>query len=176
MSEPVVTDPALDAIAVVVGALQDAYRPGGVCPPQHPTTEVHFFAGEGPATAAFDAHTDQPGCEAPFLWVRATRRYRTRTLPEPAAGSSPCDLPRAIAVEVGVARCAVTAENPTWAEYEAEAVLSLEDSWRIEAALCATAKRLRGELFLDVTTDPIEPYGPEGGILAWTALLYIQFA
>jgi hypothetical protein len=103
------------------------------------------------------------------------RRYRTRTLPDPVTSTESCSLPRAIDLEVGAMRCAVVEQSPTFDEYEAEAVLSLEDSWRIETALCAASRRLRGDGFI-VATAEIDPYGPEGGIIGWSGVIHVQFA
>jgi hypothetical protein len=160
-------------LGAVIGALTDAFRPGSSFPPAEPSDQVHFFAGEGPAMAAWNAHTDQPGCDEPFLWVRIMRRYRTQSLPNPTTDTNPCSWPRAVAVEVGVGRCAVTEENPDWSDYELEAATSLEDSWRIEQALCVAAARLQADHYT-VALDEIAPYGPEGGVVAWTGILYIQ--
>lgn len=178
MSGPVISDPAVAAIGVVIQALADAYSPTSSYPPTAGTNEVRFFAGEGPATAVWNPHTEgleQFGCDHPFLWVRAARRYRTASLPEAYAGPNTCRYPRVIAVEVGVARCAVIELQPSWDDYENEAVISLEDSWRIEMALCTAAARLKDEDYL-TATDEIVPVGPEGGIIAWSGTIFIQFA
>jgi hypothetical protein len=167
-------DPVVEVVAVVMGTLRDAFKPDSSFPPENGTDIVRFFAGEGPATAAWDAHTNDTGCDVPFLWVRVMRRYRTEQLPAPAVRDNPCGLPRAVAIEVGVGRCAVIEQEPDWGDYEAEASVSLDDSWRIELALCAAAKRLRADNYI-VAADEISPYGPEGGIIAWTGIVYVQF-
>jgi len=173
MSSPAPTDPAIEAVSIVMGTLADAFDPNGPWPPVQGSTDVHFFAGEGPATAAWDAHTTQPGCDAPFLWVRVAQRYRTKRIPAPVVDPANCQLPRAITVEVGVARCAVVDVDATWDDYAAEAATSLDDSWRIEAALCAARGRLLTDSYL-AATHPVSPYGPEGGLLAWSGMIDIQ--
>ena len=176
MTTPVVVgDPAVAAIGVVMGALADAFDPASDFPPENGSTDVHFFAGEGPAEAAWNAHTDELGCDAPFLWVRVGRRFRTKNLPAVAIDNTGCQLPRAMDVEVGVVRCAVPDVDPTWDQYEAEAETSLDDSWRIELALCAAAGRLRAQGYL-CAPGTINAGGPEGGVIGWKALLYVQFA
>ena len=169
-------DPAVRAVGIVMGALADAYSPTSSFPPTAGTSEVRFFAGEGPATAVWNPHTgdlEQFGCDHPFLWVRVARRYRTTSLPAVTTSADTCGKPRVIAVEVGVARCAVIDLQPTWDDYENEAVASLEDSWRIETALCAAAKRLNADGY-PTATDEIVPTGPEGGIVAWSGMIFVQ--
>lgn len=176
MSAPVITDPAVAAVGIVIGALADAYDPASSFPPAAGTNTVRFFAGDGPATAVWNPHTEEVepfGCDHPFLWVRVARRFRTSTFPEPDEGIDDCPKPRVIVVEVGVARCAVIALQPSWDDYENEAVASLEDSWRIETALCAARVRLHELDYLTATGD-ISPTGPEGGIIAWSAVITIQ--
>lgn len=177
MSGPICVDPASDAVSEVMTALALAFDPTSTCPPNGGgSINVRFFAGEGPALAAFDAHTNEGGdCSEPFLWVRAARRFRTEKLPEVSLAPNPCRLPRAIEIEVGVGRCAVVEREPTWQDYAQEAEISLDDSWRIEMALCAAESRLRGQGY-DVVTDEVTPLGPEGGVIAWTGIIYVQFA
>ena len=83
-------------------------------------------------------------------------------------------LAPAVAIEVGVGRCAVMDEQPTWAQYDAEFDTSLEDSWRIELAVCRAAKLLEADTYT-AATDEILQYGPEGGIICWTSIIYVQF-
>lgn len=170
-------DLAVPAIGIVMDALADVFDPAGPEPPSEGSTDVHFFAGEGPVEALY---IPSPSCTEPFLWVRMARRYRTRGIPEIAIEQQPCALPRAVAVEIGVGRCAVAELNDagivttTWAEYDAEGMASLDDSWRIEGALCLAAKRLMDADYA-VVTEEVIPVGPEGGLIAWTGMIHIQF-
>jgi hypothetical protein len=175
MSAPIPLDPVVSVVEAIAAALTEAFAADSSFPPAAGGTMiVHFFAGEGAPTASWNAHTDAVGCDEPFVWVRVMRRYRTRRLPGAAADPTSCSLPRAVAVEVGVGRCAVMDEQPTWAQYDMEFDTSLEDSWRIELAVCRAAKQLEADTYT-VATDEILPYGPEGGILAWTSIIYVQF-
>lgn len=165
-------DLAVPVIGIVMDALRDVFDPAGPEPPEQGSTVVHFFAGEGPVTA--DYLPQSPGCDEPFLWVRAARRYRTRGIPEIAVEQQPCALPFAIAIEIGVGRCSVTELEPTWEEYDAEGAVSLDDSWRIESALCVAARRLTDADYAAVTEEVL-PAGPEGGVIAWAGMIHIQF-
>lgn len=168
-------DPAVAAVAIVMEALADVYDPASTFPPEYGTRTVRFFAGNRPPTAAFNAHTSEAGCDEPFLWVRAVRRYRTKVLPNSEATSNACELPRALDLEIGVARCAVIArESITWADYDAEAATSLDDSWRIEKTLCIATTRLRADDYI-AAGAALDPVGPEGAIIGWRTTIYIQF-
>lgn len=169
------TDPALVVVEAVESALLDWFG-DGACPPKvGVTANVRRFAGDGAPLAAWDSHASQ-GCEEPFVWVRTMRRYRSSTFPAPTINTSPCGLPRVVAVELGVGWCAVVDQEPSWSEYATEADVSQDVSWRLEEALCMAARLISTE---DggraVGTDTIAPYGPEGGVIAWTAVLYATF-
>jgi len=173
-------DPAVTVIGVVVKALQDAYRADSSFPPVTATETVHFFAGQAAATAVWNpaagALTDwsETGCEEPFLWVRLDARYHAGVLPNHVVDTN-CDAPRAIALEVGVARCAVLDMQPSWDDYETEAALSLEDSYRLETAKRCAAGRLRDQGYL-VALEDVVPFGPQGGIIGWSGMIHIQLS
>lgn len=180
MTAPV--DPAIDVVNAFITAMLAAFRPDDAVQPPlgGGSTNVRFFAGEGPALAAFDFHTGKSGgnCKEPFLWVRAARRYRYRpgAFPAPIVDTADkcANSPQAIMVEVGVGRCSVAAkERPTWDEYAAEAEVMLDDSWRIGLVLCMAADALRTPK-RQVGIDTTNPYGPEGGIVAWVGSAYVQ--
>ena len=159
------TDPAAAVVATVMEAMRDAFAPATGDP--YP---VRFFAGDGPALAAWDSHAFQ-SCADPFLWVLAQRRYRSQTFPAPTIDTAPCGLTRVISLQVGVGRCVDVSAVPTWDTYLAEATRSLSDSHRIEVALCRAAKQLIGD-GAEVGTDTLLPFGPEGGVVAWTGVIY----
>ena len=165
-------DPALAVVAAYMSAMRKAFNPNDAefPPTGGGTTNVRFFAGDAPALAAFEAHAEGTNCAEPFVWVRVTGRYRStpRAFPKAADDTEPgCGAMRVVGIEVGVGRCSVTVqEQPTWQEYDDEADRALEDSYRIELALCIAATVLRGQLHT-VATDIIRPYGPEGGVIAW---------
>ena len=168
------TDPASDLINTITRSLLLAFDPASQCPPLGGgSTTVRFFAGDGAPLAAWEAHT-AGGCDEPFLWVRAMRRYRSAAFPNPTIDQSPCPLTVVVPVEVGVGRCAVVDLNPSWEDYAREAEVSMDDSWRIERAVCHAAGALAAAGG-QVGTDTIAPYGPEGGIIAWTGVVYAGY-
>ncbi|QWY84367.1 hypothetical protein SEA_KNOCKER_25 [Mycobacterium phage Knocker] len=135
--------------------------------------EVRLFAGDGIPLAAWNSIG---GCGDVFAWVRVLRRYRTRAFPAPTIDAAPCGLPKAVAIEVGVASCASMEEQPRWSDYEREAVESMDTAWRIEEALCVMSKRLKADdSERNTGTDTVVPYGPDGGVLAWTGILYATY-
>jgi len=174
------SDSLPDIIATCKSVLLQAYSPTGPQPPPKDTapTAVRFFASmEGvPATWI------NPGGECPLLWVRLSHRFRSRLSDFPAAvvsdgNSNAClaDIKRVACLEIGVGRCtsASMEADPDWKELEAEAELGLDDSRRIEASLGRILSELRTPQRA-VAIDTVAPYGPEGGITAWTGLLFVQ--
>ncbi len=170
------TDPASDIVANVMEALRAAFDPDSACPPVGGGTGavVRFFGGDGIPMAAWNAHTSGEGCDLPFLWVRVLRRYRSDRLPTPVIDTTPCGLSRVIALEMGVGRCAIVEMDPSWKDYAVEAEISLDDSWRVESALCYAAA-LNRKAGLSSAIGEISPYGPEGGVVAWTGTIYVEF-
>jgi hypothetical protein len=163
----------------VICALKEAFSPTSSQPPIGGGTErVRVFAGEAAPLSAVDMHLDECGCgNDPFVWVRLVRRYRTQSFPQPYVGDAACGAPIAIAVEVGIARCAVvfTEGGCDWTAYESEAEVSLDDSARIELALCRAASLMKASNCSDaVALDAVVPFGPEGGVIAWVGTLYAR--
>lgn len=162
----------------VICALREAFTATSSHPPLGGGTDrVRVFAGEAPPLSAVDMHLDDCGCgNDPFVWVRLTRRFRTAVFPQPYVGDNPCGTPRAVAIEIGVARCAaVFQEGCDWTAYESEAEVSLDDSARIELALCRAAALMKRDECSDmVALDAVVPYGPEGGVIAWIGTLYAR--
>lgn len=172
-------DPAAAVIEAASVALHDAFT-GTECPPLVGNVEVvRFFAGDAPPMAAWDSHAGK-GCDTPFVWVRVMRRYRSGEFPNPTIDTSPCtnNLTKVMPIEMGVGWCAVVDQEPSWADYAAEAAQSLDVSRRLEIALCKAAAALKIGVDGDgrlVGTDDIVPFGPEGGVIAWTAVLYASY-
>lgn len=136
---------------------------------------VRLFAGDMLPIAAWNSHSDDLGCDHPFLWVRLARRFRTDPFPAPTLDSAPCGLPVGIVIEVGVARCAVVDMEPSWDDYAREAEVSVDDSWRVELALCRAAKTIVSDgCGINTAADIIFPIGPEGGVIAWAGNLHVQ--
>lgn len=177
-------DPASDVVNAFVVAMKQAFNPDDkVQPPLGGgSTDVRFLASDGALpTSVWDPESGglTMGCKAPLLWVRVDRRYRARSHEVHSAyvGDKSCkdaDVVRALAVEIGVARCADMSAKPKWSELEREAEISLDDSWRIEIALCRASAALT-KAGHAVATDTIAPLGPEGGLIAWTGMAYASF-
>lgn len=176
MTQPVCVDPADAIVNAYLTAMREVFSPTSECPPVGGGgTEVRFFGGDAIPMAAWNAHTSGgDDCSAPFLWVRVIRRYRSSIFPEQDVSIQSCSLPRVLALEVGVGRCAVIDIEPSWDEYAAEAEVSLDDSWRIELTLCRAAAYVR-ELGYQAGSGEVAPYGPDGGVVAWTGEAYAQF-
>lgn len=171
-------DPASDVVNVFVRAMKRAFNPDDAVQPPlgGGSTEVRFFAGDG-ALPSWNPHGT--GCDGPMLWVRVAHRYRSKVGAFPTAyvGDASCtnaDVRRALAVEVGVGRCTTMDASPDWGTLSEEAEISLDDSWRVEMALCSAMSELRGPQRA-VALDTVAPFGPEGGLIAWTGMAYVQF-
>lgn len=164
MTEPYCVDPASNAITTLITAMKAVFSPDADCPPIGGGSEdVYFYAGEG-------APIDEVGCESPFLWVRLAARYRSEVFPDPSVTVSPCGALEVITVELGVARC--VSMEPTKESDRREAVISLDDSWRLGKAMCTASATLSSNH--QVGTDMINPYGPQGGVVAWSSNIYIS--
>lgn len=174
MTGPICVDPASDVIDAFKAGLLAAYDVTSSCPPDGLTVTppVYFFGGESAPLEAWNAHTDDPGCDVPFLWVRFAGRYQTREFPSPVTGPVECDIPTAIEVEIGVGWCA-TLDGTTPADYAGDAEASLINSWRLERARCAAITTLRQSNH-KVAVDIISPYGPEGGVMAWLTSTHVS--
>lgn len=163
------SDRVISLVGLVVEHLRTAFNPGQLHPPLGGgTAHVRFFAGDTIPTAAWNAHSQSCGCGEPMLWVRVVRRWRTTQFPNEFVGAAPCGTPRAVTIEAGIMRCAITEPEPAWDDYEQEAMVAVDDSWRLDAALkramqCAETEHVANQTALAAG----EPFGPEGGILAW---------
>lgn len=170
-------DAAIDVVSAFTVGMREAFDPDGVCPPDGKGgNDVRFFAGDGELPASMIPQG--PECN-PLLWVRVAHRYRSTvaTFPDPFTKDSPCSGAggiRVLAVEIGVGRCSTMEADPDWDVLEDEAIVSLDDSMRIEKVLCTVSNRLRTKTRA-VGTDTVAPYGPVGGIIAWTGMAYVQF-
>lgn len=160
----------------IVCAMREAFDPASSYPPLGGgSTTVRVFAGDATPLGAVDLHINDTECgQDPFLWVRLARRYRSQTFPQPYVGAAGCASQVVVAVEVGVARCAaIEAEGVDWKTLAEEAEISLDDSGRIELALCRASGLMTRRNCSDMqAVDAIVPYGPDGGVVAWTGTLY----
>lgn len=134
---------------------------------------VKFFAGDGIPLAFFQSLTNGGEDCSPFIWVRLHNRYRTLNFPTPHVGPAPCGTGRAVKIEVGIARCAIIDPEPSDDDYATEAEIELDDSNRIDLALCAGLRAaLKHECATATALDNVLPFGPEGGVIAWMGLGY----
>lgn len=161
----------------IICAMREVFDPASSYPPLGGgSTVVRAFAGDATPMAAVDFHVNETGCgNDPFLWVRLARRYRSQTFPQPYVGPDGCAAQVVVAVEVGVARCAVieTGDGPDWDALANEAEISLDDSGRIELALCRASALMKSANCSDMqAVDAVVPYGPDGGVIAWTGTIY----
>lgn len=157
-----------------VCAMREAFDPNSSYPPLGGGSKtVRVFAGDGAPLDAVDMHISECAKD-PFLWVRLVRRYRSQTFPSPYVGADGCATQVAVAVEMGVGRCAVlSAEEPCWDDLANEAEISLDDSGRIELALCRASALMKDRQCSDMQAiDAIVPFGPEGGVIAWVGTMY----
>lgn len=172
-------DPANCIINYTMSALRAFFTPTSEQPPIGGGTDViRLFAGDALPIEAWDFFRSEQGddCSEPFAWVRLVRRYRSQTFPAPYAGDGPCGFPVVIVVELGVARCAAALrEDCDWDCYRTEAEISADDSWRIERAMCYAAQKMRSENCSPaIGFDAVVPYGPDGGVVAWSGSLFAQ--
>jgi len=171
-------DPADAIVLAHMQALREAFDPESNCPPSGGGgTTVRFFAGDAIPMAAWEVHSVGRSTSKviePFLWVRVMRRFRSTEFPDAAVDIRPCSGMRVIELEMGVARCAVAEAEPRWDDYANEAAVSLDDSWRIELAQCRVSSLLRDAGNMTGLMD-VQPYGPEGGLVAWTGGTVVQF-
>ena len=171
-------------ITQAVCALREAFTDASTNPPLGGgSNTVRFFAGEAVPTSYVDLHINTSDCSGdnccqrdPFLWVRLIRRYRSKTFPEPYVGPDACAAQEVIAVEFGVARCAVLTADSTadWTALAQEAEVSLDDSYRIGLAMCRASALMRKGCSDMQAQDVILPTGPDGGLLSWTGVLYAR--
>lgn len=173
-------DLAEPSIIHLIRAMRQVFNPTAPTPPVGGGTEhVRFFAGDQMPTAAVDMHREGCGCGEPLLWVRLVQRYRTTPpqFPNPVVLADSCitDLVPAIELEVGVMRCAVVKEEPEWCDYEKEASVSLDDSWRVEAAMCRAMDCAVNEQDAKKTAvGNVVPWGPQGGVIAVYGTVWVQ--
>jgi hypothetical protein len=171
-------DPANCIINLTITAVRDFFSPTSTQPPLGGGTEnIRLFAGDALPIAAWDAHREGDGCNEPFVWVRLARRYRSINFPAPYTGDNSCGSPVVVVVEVGVARCAAAVDpDCDWDCFQTEAEISADDSWRIERAMCHAAQLMRAQnCTASIGLDAVVPYGPDGGVVAWSGSLFAQF-
>lgn len=174
-------DPALPILVHTTMALGALFGPDDECPAKvGTTTNVRTFAGDGLPLAAWDAHVgSKNGCKEPFVWQRVRRRYRSSNFPSPTIAASPCDLIRVLELEMGVGWCAEMGDERgqvPWPKLEAEAVKAMDTAWRLEEALCMVSQLVKkDDAQQQVGTDTLVPYGPEGGVIAWSGILYVSY-
>lgn len=166
-------NPLVEAVVAAQSAALAAFNPDDtVAPPRGGGTKIcRVTAGDATAMELWDAHAAGDGCGTPFLWVRVRRTYPSDNFPSPTIDTTPCTLPHVAELEVGIGRC-IHIPDPTtdWKEVAEDAANSIDDAWRLRKAACV----FRGILDPERTTGvgPVNPIGPQGGIVGWVVTLY----
>lgn len=169
-------DPAEAVLVHVIRSMRRVFSPTAEIPPAGGGSDyVRLFAGDGIPLAAWNAHSESCGCGEPFLWVRLLQRYKTTAndFPAPVIRASNCAWSTALEIELGAARCAVVDEAPTWKQWEDEASIHLDDSWRVGLAQCHAAACM-GDDALKTSSGPVLPYGPEGGVIGVYGTMWVM--
>lgn len=179
-------DPAECVINHLISGLLASFDATSEIPPLGGGALIaRFFAGDQIPLAAFVAHRDElegndtnctEGCCQPFLWVRLLRRYRTTDFPNPIVTPG-CNVTRALAVEIGAARCSVPEATPTMDAWGDEAEVNRDDGWRLDIALCMglTAAINDQDCAAEVfAIEQVIPYGPDGGVIGVVGTAFVQ--
>lgn len=108
-----------------------------------------------------------------IVWVNCHRIYTTTEFPAETDNPRPCTGQNAAAIQLGAARCCATVDDrgypPSPADMERDALIGLDDAHRLKVAACRAIRRAKDlDLIDDAVQSALEPYGPAGGILAWT--------
>ncbi|MGI5216261.1 hypothetical protein [Nocardia sp. CA-290969] len=169
-------DTAIVVVGLMAEAMKRAFTNGQTTPPFGGGTDtVRFFAGDTMPLAVWNGYASGGNCGDPLAWVRVVRRFRTTQLPEERRDQkSECTETKALTVEAGIMRCAVTEPEPDWDALEKEALAALDDSVRIDQALVWAMADIEEKVALSTMIAAGEPYGPEGGVIAWTQWAHIQ--
>lgn len=173
----------MHALIPVVGQFLEALRREFVDADPAPlggtVTAVEHRPGE---LVALDALADEVGgpCSGQ-VWVNVLRVWRSVSFPTVSAESSSCRAPVTMELQVGAARRVCTVDDagypPTVDAMGHDALVGLDDATRIDRAVCLALRAGddRG-LITQSVVAPIEPVGPQGGILAWTTVVTIQLS
>lgn len=140
------------------------------------TNTVRILAGDSAVIPEWlSGEQEDCGDCGPYLWVRLVRRWRSGNEFPQELPVAKCGTGRAITVEAGIARCFPITDDPT--ELEQLALVQLDDSWRIDNALClAMAKAEREGVALNTAIGAGEPIGPEGLAILWVQQASAQLA
>jgi hypothetical protein len=116
------------------------------------------------------------GC-GPYLWMRLAQRWRqgqSQNMTASAAVIPKCGQARGVTIEVGIARCHPLDGDPE--VYQNKGLVLLDDSWRLDLALCAALKEAeRLDIAKETGVGTGSPEGPEGMVLTWAQSAYAQF-
>lgn len=170
-------DHAATVIGLAVAQLRRFFTPEQQVPPLGGGTDtVNIVAGEvaSPPPWVGVRDDDDTSCDdcGPYLWVRLVRRWRTEEFPTEATAGG-CGLQPAITIEAGIARCHPF--DPSPADLEEIAMVQLDDSWRIDRALCAAMREAESKgVVANTGLGAGEPFGPEGLVIAWLQTAHAQ--
>lgn len=155
-------------IAEVMAQLRVQFHEGTPLGGAVPIERIQHRIGAEVVLDGFDGNDD---CDA-LVWVSILRRYRTVDFPSEAYEIDNCRVGKAITIVVGIARCTSMMDdygNPPDPDQVAhEAVVGIDDSSRLDAALCRAGRVLEDDGRANgFALDAAEPMGPSGGIVAW---------
>lgn len=171
-------DTAVTVIGLAVTRMRAFFAPDSALPPLGGGTDtVHILAGDAVIAPEWVASNDGSCAKCgPYLWVRLVRRWRSGQSQNQTASAAvigKCNTRRGITIEAGIARCHPYEATPE--ELEQIALVQLDDSWRIDNALCAAMTDAEAaNAATDTGLGPGEPFGPEGLLLLWTQVAYAQ--
>lgn len=169
---------AVGIIGCVRARLAEFFSPDAAVPPVGGGTEtVWLLAGDSVAPPPWVGVVQD--CTADcgvYLWVRLVTRWRTGQSQNMTASSAviaKCNQRRGITVEAGVARCHPL--DGCVEDLERLALVELDDSWRIDDALCAGLADAEAAGFAtDTGLGTGDPFGPDGLVYGWTQRGYAQ--
>lgn len=165
------TQATVRVTSVLQQELQRMFSEGEPFGGKIPAERVQHRVG---SQVVLDGFSDVDGtgeCEG-LVWLTVLRRYRTSEFPVESFESGNCSQPRAVLVQLGVARCSATMTDdggpPNPDDVHMEAIRGLDDSARLDRALCAAADLLDEQgMISGWAADAAEPVGPEGGVITW---------
>lgn len=162
------TQASVRVMSVLQEELRHQYSDGNPYGGKIPAERVQHRVGSSVALDGFSTEYGQD-CEG-LVWVTVLRQFRSDPFPTEVYDARACAAPRALLVQLGVARCSSTmtddgsAPDPT--VVQEEAIRGLDDVGRLDRAVCAAAARLLDQgAILAWAPDAVEPVGPEGGVI-----------
>lgn len=163
---------AVTIVGLVADQLKLYFDPELSVPPLGGGTDtVHILAGDTVSPPWLEGDDGCDGC-GPYLWVRLVKRWRTEDFPS-ISQISMCTTAQAVTVEAGIARC--YPYDPDEDDQTTAAMVQLDDSYRLDAALCAAMRAAEDKgIAVNTALGAGDPYGPNGLLIAWTQQAHAQ--